>query len=209
MPDPVIPQETDESTQDVETAESTEETTNQPDDANKSAEELAKKLADKAVQAEIDRRVTDAIKKTEARKQKDVEKALEDARVKAEEAKLLEDGKTQELYELEKQKREELEAKVQERERLDKVSELLDHREVFNPVMRDIFQGYNGSLTDLSDRIDAVDAVMQEEVEKRVTERLGSTPPPKRSGSPEDGPIPLDEMTPEQWAAHKKANKIY
>ena len=181
-------------------------TTDQPTEPK--PEGKARLLDDKEVQAEIDRRVTQAVKTANEKAAKEREAAIAKAKRESEEAKLFEDGKTKELYELEKSRREELEKLVEEREHRDKVSHLLDVKGVHDPALRDILMNSNGDLTQLDARIESFQELMETMVKKQVTERLGSAPPPK--GEVADGKQrPLDTLSGEEWEKYKKDNHIF
>lgn len=141
----------------------------------------AKAEIDKRVRSETDRRVTAAVRKVEEKAERRVEEALRRAQQEAEEAKLLEDGKVQELFEREKARTAELEARIAEREFGDKVDQLLDKREIVDPELRRLFHSVQGELTDVDALITGVEEIVDREVEKRVADRLKTPPPPPGS----------------------------
>lgn len=167
----------------------TEEEKKGTDEPNKGEPKPEEILKDKRVQAEIDRRVTQALKKASEDAKKQQEEAIREAERRAEEKKLLEDGKTKELYEAEKTRREELEERIRQQERTENLNKLLDKKQVLNPKMRQVFHAVSGDLTTVDSLIDDANSVIEEIIEQRVNERLKSDPPPQsdeRDSTPKD-----------------------
>jgi len=163
-----------------------EEVKKQPD--------MSEILKSKAVQGEIDRRVTSALKKEALKQEQAVLTAVENERHAAEEAKLLEDGETQKLYELEKQRREDLEARVLSHERGEKIAALLDKKEIFDDRIRNIFMQLKGELVDLDSHADKINEAVEEMVTSIVNKRLESTPPPQSNFPGNEGTGTLHEQ---------------
>lgn len=147
-------------------------------------------LNSKAVQAEIDRRVTDAVKSVERRMADKLEQEREKARQEAEEKKLFEEGNKDELLTVRELKIAELEADIQRRERADKMNALLDKKEVLQPPLRQLFLSIeNVDLPEMAQRIDAFQELFRSEVnaavDAEIRSRYGSEPPARRgNGSP-------------------------
>lgn len=145
---------------------------------------LRAKLEDKDIQGEIDRRVTAALKKAEIKFADREKKAREDAERKAREDKLVEENKHLELYEMEKKRRESLEATMKASEKRDKVNALLDKKMVIDPDLRKLFHSFQGDLEELDGLIDSHQKTVKSVVEKEIAERLKTTPPPRGEDRP-------------------------
>lgn len=165
----------------------TEETDKGEKEVVKTAEDI---LKDKRVQSEIDRRVTMALKKANEDFERKQLEAIKEAERRAEEQKLLEDGKTKELYEAEKRRREELENRIKAQERTENLNKLLDKKQVLNPKLRSVFHSVSGDLATVDGLIDDANSVMEEIIEQRLNERLKTDPPPKSEGD-----LPLDKRS--------------
>lgn len=153
------------------------DTSNNKDGDDK--ELLDSKLQDPEVVAELDRRVTSAMKKAEAKATERETAAREKAEKKAREAKLLEDGQLQEAFDESKVEQQRAEAKVKEYEKRDEVNKLLDHKEVTDPELRSMLMDQNCDLETLDARVDALNVMIDRLVEQRVGEKLHTKPPPK------------------------------
>ena len=175
----------------TEPADSTTKTDPDPKDKSQQdkPDELKTLLNDKRVQAEIDRRVTMALQKADEKTAQKIQEAMDRAKREAEELKLIEDGKVHDLYELEKRKREELEAKLSQHDRERRFNALLDKKEStdhvpMNPEMRKFYLQFGGTLDELDKGIDAFHAAMQAEIERVMNTRLKTPAPPKAPEPP-------------------------
>jgi hypothetical protein len=167
-------------------AETHEETKQEP--------ELADLLADKRVQAEIDRRVTAAMQKAESKAADREKAAAEKARREAQEARLLEKEDLKGLLDLKTKAAEEAQAKLEQYERDQKVQSLLDKKAVTDPALRAVWLRFNGDLTELDAAIDAFQAGINASVEKIVNERLKTTAPPKGDQTKKEAALTLDQQ---------------
>jgi len=143
------------------------------------------KLEDPDVKSEIDRRVAAAVLKRDADNALKAEEAAKKARKEAAEAKLLEDGKLEELANMKTKEAEEYKEKLAKYERDIKVDALLDKKEILNPEMRALFKmsGNDIDLTKLNDVIDGFNKVFDDMVSKKVDERLLTGTPSTKQGT--------------------------
>jgi hypothetical protein len=158
-------------------------------------------------QAEHDREVRKLRQRWKEEATAEAKAAGEQARKEAEEAKLLEDEKFQELAEIKQREAEDAKAKLARYEHERNVNALLTKKEVTEPAFRDMFLGMNGELAELDGKIDNFNAVFDAAVEKKVSDRLGTDPPPKGDGA-EVKEKRLDEMSPDEWLEHKQKHNV-
>ena len=193
-------------------------------DGSKGKEEIDLST-DPRIQAEIDRRVTSAVQTTRDKVKQEVETAVENARAEvqreAEEKKLLEEGKTEELLELEKERRIKAEEKLAKVEHREKVDALLDKREVTDITLRKFLHKFNGDLAEVNETIDGLNEFLEQEVSKQVSEKLKTPLPPSDKSSDTDtsGMSTESQMKaaeakattsgkPEDWATFRKIANI-
>ncbi len=144
---------------------------------------LDSKLKDPEVQAEIDRRITLAMKKADRKADEREAAARDKAKKEVEEARLIEDGKLQELADLKAKEADAANAKLEAYERNEKVQALLDKHEILDPSMRELFETQVGELADLDARMAAFADKFKAAVEKHVNQRLATDPPAKPDNS--------------------------
>lgn len=164
-------------------------------------------IVQEMIQREADRRIS-MLQKKWAREREDLAKQAEEkARREAQEAKLLEDGKLQELADLRAKEAQEAKQKLAEYEHRDKVNMLLDKKNITDPAFRSVFLSMACDLSELDERVDAFMTQISAAVDKSVNERLHVDQPAKTGK--EAKPKPISEMTPEEWQAHKKTAGVY
>ena len=136
----------------------------------------------KRIQAEADRRVTQALQKKEAEMKRREEEARAHAAKEAKEARLLEDEKYKELAELRAKEAQEARAELERLQNERKVEALLEKREVHDPTLREVFKKSNLELEQLDEVITKTQKAIAAQVDKVVNERLGeSGRPPQTS----------------------------
>jgi len=155
-------------------------------------------------QEDVNRMFTDRYERGREKMVTEVEAKI---RQEMAEARLFEDKKFEELAALNAQKAAAANAKLEEYERLQKVDSLLDVKEVLDPGLRALFRAVPGDLTDIDSHIVAHRAAFDEAVQKAVSAKLEIDTPPKSTNKTETKRP--DQMSNEEWAAHKAANLIY
>jgi len=156
---------------------------------NNNSDDVIAKLSDPDVQSEIDRRVTAAVKKRDAENAIKAQEAAEKARKEAEEQKLLEDGKLQELVEIRSKEAEEAKSKLEKYERDLKIDALLDKQEILDPNMRAIFKATGMDLTELNPMVEGFKEQFDTAVQAEVNKRLKTDPPPKGQTTKDAGDL--------------------
>lgn len=148
----------------------------------------------KYLQSEADRRVTQAIQKKEREFQQKLLEEKRRAQKEAEEAKMLEDGKLQELLERKSREAEEAKQALAKYEHMLKVDALLDKHEVEDKDMRRLLRklGEGMDLKDLDAEVTSFNEKFSEAVTRAVDKRLAVTSPPKKT--PDAPKTPLDRM---------------
>jgi len=145
-------------------------------------EAFREKHAD-SIQSLIESTFTTRLAAIEKRHQRELAEAEErikaDTKRKAEEAKLIEDGKDKEYAELMAKRAAEAEAKLTTMERQIHITQLLDKQKVMEPAVRDLFMSLPGELTEINTKLESFQGVVNALVEKQVAERLASGAPPK------------------------------
>lgn len=140
---------------------------------------LVDMLANKDVQSEIDRRVTQALKTLEARMKAERDEAIEKTQREAEEKKLLEDGKLAELLTARSAEVEHLKTRIGDFERHDHLAKLLDKHGITDPSQRAVFGNLTGDIAQLDAVIGAFVETRKAEIDRLVAERLKSPAPPQ------------------------------
>ena len=132
----------------------------------------------------------------------EIEKAaIQKARREAEEKQLLEDKNYQELALRREQEMLEAKEKLAQYERITKVDELLDKREIRDPSLRTLFRKIPGELKELDADLTAHRQAFDAAVEAEVSKRLDVSTPPQANKEAEKKQI--KDMTPEEWQAEK------
>lgn len=137
------------------------------------------------MEAEADRRATKAVKTKEREYQLKMEEAKKRATKDAEEARLLEEGKKDELLALKSAEAREAQEKLEQYEHALKVDRLLDKHEVNDPFIRDLFRkvGATAELKDLDEDVKAFGEKFAEAVGREAERRISTDPPAKNSNN--------------------------
>lgn len=136
------------------------------------------------VKAEMDRRARKLQTSLEAEFELKQHQATEKAKREAQEAKLLDDKKFEELAILKAKEADEWKEKFSERERGDKVDLLLDKEEIVAPKMRKLFKATKLDLVDLDPLVQSFKEDFNAAVKAEVDKRLSTDPPPKNTNTP-------------------------
>lgn len=163
----------------------------------------------KHLQSEADRRVTQAIQKKEREFSEKLADEKRRAQKEAEEAKLLEDGKLQELLERKSREADEARHALEKYEHMQKVDALLDKHELEDKDMRRILRklGEGMDLKDLDAEVVSFNEKFSEAVTRAVDKRLATNPPPKPTQGAPKTPVEFNERIRQLYAEgkHKEA----
>lgn len=135
-------------------------------------------------QSEVDQRVTAAVKKRDADNAVKSQKAAEKAQKDAAEAKLLEDGKLEDLVNIKTKEADEATAQLAKYERDENVDKLLNKHEILEPEFRDLFKATGLDLESLNPLIEGFVEKWNAAVKAEVDKRLSTDPPPKNTNTP-------------------------
>ena len=140
--------------------------------------------------------------------------AKEQAAREAKEAKLLEDGKLEELAAMKTKEAEAAQAELAAYKRNEKVNALLDKKEMLDPRLRSFASKIPGDLEELNDIYDGFMELVTELAGNISAKDLGTVPPPKGNAKTEEPLSRSEELRaarndPIKWAEIKKRDGIY
>jgi len=158
------------------------------------------------MKAELDRRVTSAVAKTQAKAEAQAKAAVEKAKREAEEKRLIDDDKTAELLALRTAELEEYRAKEAARTERDKFSALLDNRSC-TPEERRLLLDPPKTIEELDVAVKLLREISAAHIEAEVSKRLGTSAPPRGAGAPK--PKTLPEQIAEARAAGQHDRALY
>lgn len=137
----------------------------------------------KLIESKVDQRVTSAVKKRDREWEQKLEQERENAKKKAEEDKLLEEGKLQELLEKRSREAEEARSQLAKYEHMTKVDSLLDKHDVNDKDIRRTLRkmGESMDLKELDEEIVNYTTRFNEAVKKQAEQLVATNPPPKKT----------------------------
>jgi hypothetical protein len=161
-------------------------------------DEGARYLTQEEHQEELNRVVSDRLERARRKIEKETRERLEK---EAREKRLLENEEFRTLAEEREREAAEYKARLEQYERNQKVSALLDKKGVTNPEFRKVFLnliGDDGSpieLEELDERVSGFDLVFRAAVEEEVNKRIGTKAPPKGESKERSQTKPARQMS--------------